>query len=348
MPQSQTTGAHAHAGYDDERHKHGHAHHEQHDHHHHGSSGNLKVAFLLNLAFTIVEVIGGVWTNSIAILSDAVHDLGDTLSIGSAWYFDRISERGRSAKNTYGYRRYSLLGGLITAVVLVMGLSFVLWQAIGRVLSPQPVNARGMMVLAIIGVLFNGAAVLRVRKGSSLTERVVSWHLIEDTLGWCAVLIGAGVMAIWDLPIIDPLLSIGIALFVLWNLFRTLRKFLDIFLQRAPSGFDVERFESATRAIHGVVAVNHTHSWSIDGQSHVLTTHVVLRASATREEILACKAEVRRLLDARTFEHVTIDIALEGEQGADDGHRGAGVRPADAAVHQHHDPGRNRHRRPGG
>lgn len=307
------------------------AHGHDHAHSSHGSSGNLKVAFLLNLAFTIIEVIGGLWTNSIAILSDAVHDLGDTLSLGSAWYFDRLSKQGRSGRNTYGYRRYSLLGGLITAAVLVAGLSFVLWHAIGRLLSPEPVNAPGMMVLAIIGMAFNGAAVLRVRKGSSLTERVVSWHLIEDTLGWCAVLVGAGVMAIWDLPILDPLLSIGISLFVLWNVIRTLRRFLDIFLQRTPPGFDIDKFETAALSIPGVMGIDHTHSWSIDGQSHVLTTHIVVRAGMERDEIRGCKAAVRRLLDARTFEHVTLDVELEGEIGDADSHRGLGV-PAEGAA----------------
>lgn len=324
------------------RHKessHGHAHGAGDAHgHQHGSSSSLKVAFLLNLAFTVIEVIGGLWTNSIAILSDAVHDLGDTLSLGSAWYFDRLSKQGRSSRNTYGYRRYSLLGGLITAGFLVVGLSFVLWQAISRLLSPQEVNAPGMMVLAVIGIAFNGAAVLRVRKGSSLTERVVSWHLIEDTLGWVAVLIGAGIMTVWDLPIIDPLLSIAISLFVLWNVLRTLRKFLDVLLQRTPRGFDTDAFEADVIAVPGVVSVDHTHSWTIDGQSHVLTTHLVLRAGLAREEIQACKAEVRKLLDARTFEHVTIDVALEGEEQGEDAHRGAGASTNLAAhpVHGHH------------
>jgi cobalt-zinc-cadmium efflux system protein len=314
--------------------------HHHHHHHVHGSSGNLRVAFLLNLAFTVIEIIGGLWTNSIAILSDAVHDLGDTLSLGSAWYFDRLSQRGRTPRDTYGYRRYSLLGGLITAGVLVAGLSFVLWQAIGRLFDPQPVNAPGMMLLAVFGIAFNGAAVLRVRRGSSLTERVVSWHLIEDVLGWCAVLVGAGIMAVWDVPIVDPLLSIGISVFVLWNVLRALRSFLDIFLQRTPPGFDIEAFEEATLAIPGVVSVDHTHSWSVDGERHVATTHLVLRAGMTREEIVACKRKVRRLLDARTFEHVTIDVELEGEEDGLDNHRGAGAPREDAPgagrPHGHH------------
>lgn len=142
----------------------------------------------------------------------------------------------------YGYRRYSLLGGLITAVVLIAGLAFILWHAVGRLFSPEPVNAPGMMILALIGVAFNGAAVLKVKKGSSLTEQVVSWHLLEDTLGWVAVLVGAGIMAVWDIPIIDPILSIGISLFVLWNVVRNLRQFFTVFLQLTPKEFDVLLF----------------------------------------------------------------------------------------------------------
>ena len=295
-----------------------------HDHNQHGSSGNLRTAFLLNVAFTIIEIIGGFWTNSIAILSDAVHDLGDSLSLGCAWYFDRVSQRGRSPQNTYGYRRYSLMGGLITAGVLLIGLSFVLWSAIGRLFSPQEVNAPGMMLLAVLGVLFNGAAVLRVRSGSSLTERVVSWHLLEDTLGWVAVLAGAAAMTIWNIPILDPLLSIAIALFVLWNVFRTLRHFLGVFLQRTPPGFDVASFEREACKIPGVLAARHVHSWSIDGESHVLTSHLLMRAGSDREAIVAAKNRVRELLDGKTFEHVTIDVELEGEHDGDAGHRGAG------------------------
>lgn len=281
--------------------------------HSHGSTGNLKTAFFLNLSFTIIEIIGGLWTNSVAILSDAVHDLGDSLSLGLAWYFDRLSQRKGNAKNTYGYRRYSLLGGLITAVVLIAGLAFILWQAINRLFSPEQVNAPGMMILAVIGVLFNGAAVLKVKKGSSLTEKVVSWHLLEDTLGWVAVLIGAGIMSIWDLPIIDPLLSIGISLFVLWNVVRNLRQFFTVFLQRTPRDFDVRQFEHAVLAMPKVTSVHHTHSWSIDGESHVLTTHVVMQLDADRNDILEVKSRVRDMLDKKTFEHVTVDIELEGE-----------------------------------
>lgn len=310
--------------------------HGSHDHGHgHASTGNLRTAFLLNFTFTIIEVIGGLYTNSIAILSDAVHDLGDSISLGLAWYFDRLSRRGSTAKNTYGYRRYSLLGGLITGLVLIVGLGFVLWNAVTRLFSPEPVDAPGMMVLAIIGVIFNGAAVLRVKRGSSLTEQVVSWHLLEDTLGWVAVLIGAGVMTLWDFPIIDPLLSIGISLFVLWNVLRNLRKVFNVFIQKVPEAFDIDTFERAVLAYPKVLSLHHTHSWTVDGEVHVLTTHLVMAREASRDDMIGAKAHVRRLLNERTFEHVTVDVELEGElciigegPGHDNNHAGH--------AHHHH------------
>lgn len=276
------------------------------DHGHaHASTGNLRTAFLLNLGFTVIEVIGGLWTNSVAILSDAVHDLGDSISLGLAWYFDKLSKRGRTAQNTYGYRRYSLLGGLITGVVLITGLGFVLWNAIHRLFAPEAVNAPGMMILAAVGIAFNGAAVLKVRKGKSLTEQVVSWHLLEDTLGWVAVFIGAAAMTMWDVPILDPLLSIGISLFVLWNVLRNLRKVFSVFIQQAPPDFDVDAFEQAVLKNQHVLSMHHTHSWSIDGESHVLTTHLVMRHDATRADIKEAKDEVRRLLDKKICQLVS-------------------------------------------
>lgn len=290
-------------------------HHDGHHHHghSHGSTGNLKVAFFLNLAFTIIEVIGGILTNSIAILSDAVHDLGDSMSLGLAWYFQRLSQRGRTPQDTYGYRRYALLGGLITGLVLVIGLCFVLWNAVDRLLAPEPVNVPGMILLAVIGIFFNGAAVLRVKRGSSLTEKVVTWHLIEDVLGWVAVLIGAVVMTIWDVPVIDPLLSIGISLFIIWNVARNLRQVFNVIIQKVPASFDVEQFEREVLNHPKVVSMHDTHSWSVDGEIHVLTTHLVMQGDTSRDEMIDAKRHVRMLLDEDTFEHVSVDVELEGE-----------------------------------
>ncbi len=222
-----------------------------------------------------------------------------------------MSKRGGTPKDTYGYARYSLLGGLITAVVLVAGIGYILWHAAQRLLDPEEVDTTGMIVLAIVGIIFNGAAVLRVRKGGSLTEKVVSWHLLEDTLGWIAVLIGAVVMRYWDLPWIDPALSIGISLFVLWNVCRNLRKFFDVFMQRTPASFDVEAFETAVKALPDVVDVRDTHSWSIDGESHVLTARVVVPPSTSFETAGAIKARAIELIGDDAFQQITIDVERE-------------------------------------
>lgn len=281
--------------------------------HHHDSGDNLKVAFFLNLGFTIIEIIGGIFTNSIAILSDALHDFGDTASLGLAWYFEKLSGRDRTDQHTYGFKRFRLLGSLVTGFVLIVGLSFVLWNAIGRLVNPESVNAPGMIALAILGILINGAAVLRVKKGSSLTEQVVSWHLLEDTLGWAAVLIGAGIMADWNLPIIDPILSIGISLFILWNVGRNLKKVIRVFLQTTPESFDLTNFENKVCELQGVLSTHHTHSWSLDGETHVLSTHIVMERNTNRPTVLAAKEKVTGLLQNHDFEHVTIEVELEGE-----------------------------------
>lgn len=278
----------------------------------HQSEGNLKTAFFLNLGFTLLEIVGGVWTNSVAIMSDAVHDLGDSLSLGLAWHFDRVSERGRTARLTYGYRRYRLLGGLITGVVLLIGLGFVFWHSVQRLWAPAEVRAPGMILLAVVGIVFNGAAALRLRSGTSLTEKLVGWHLIEDTLGWGAVLVGACVMTIWDVPIVDPILSIGISMVILLNVGRNLKKVASVFLQSVPDGFDVDEFERRACAIPGVASLHHIHSWSIDGESHVFSTHIV-RDGAVRDD-RAIKEKVRGLLNEYGFEHVTLETEGPGEE----------------------------------
>jgi cobalt-zinc-cadmium efflux system protein len=273
--------------------------------HKHESSDNLKIAFFLNFGFTIIEILGGFWTNSIAILTDAIHDSGDSLSLGLAWYFDTLSRRGRTPKHTYGYRRYRLLGGLITGLVLMIGLGFVLYHAIGRLANPQPVRISGMLLLAVFGIFFNGIAVLRMSKGRSLTEKLVNWHLIEDTLGWVGVLIGAAVIAIWNLPIVDPILSIAISLIVLWNVIRNLSKVFSVILQKAPENFDAGEFEKQVSQFEGIESLHHVHCWTIDGESHVLSAHLVI--DDTVQDIPKLKARVRSLLDLESFEHVTLE-----------------------------------------
>ena len=202
-----------------------------HHHHHHNQSGkNLKIAFFLNLGFTILEFFGGIYVNSVAIMSDAVHDLGDSLSLGTAWYLDKKSHKEADDKYSFGYKRFSLLGALINSIVLIGGSIYVISEAIGRLFEPQPSDAQGMIVFAIIGVLVNGYAAWKLSSGNSLNEKTVSWHLMEDVLGWVAVLIVAIVLNFTDNQYLDPALSILITLYILYNVVLRLKETLYIFL----------------------------------------------------------------------------------------------------------------------
>ena len=284
-----------------------------HGHDHGADSRGLGVAFLLNLGFTVFEVIGGLLTNSVAILSDAVHDAGDSLSLGIAWFLQRIAQRESDTNFTYGYGRFAVLGALVTGVLLIAGLLFVLIRAIPRLSNPEEVNGAGMLGIAVVGIVINGIAALRLRHGTSLNERLASWHLLEDVLGWVAVLVGGLVVMIWDFRRIDPILSIVISGFVLWNVFKNLRAVAAVFLQRVPQGFDTAKFISDMKRLPNVQDVHHTHVWTLDGEHHVLTTHVTLEKPVSRESIVDTKQRIRALLQGQPFEHVTIDVEIAGE-----------------------------------
>ncbi len=281
--------------------------------HHHHSGRNLAIAFFLNLAFTILEAIGGLWTNSVAILSDALHDLGDSLALGMAWYLDRKSKAGPSGQYTFGYRRFSLLGALLNSLVLIGGSVFIICEAVGRILEPQSPNAQGMVLFAIIGVAANGYAAWMLSKGKSLNERVVSWHLVEDVLGWVAVLIVAIVLLFRDIPYLDPALSILITLYILYNVVKRLRETLHLFLQGVPEGIQAGEVCRRILAVPHVRSLHHTHVWSLEGEHHVFTSHVRLHDIQTFSQVVEVKTQIKAILKEYPFSHYTIETELEEE-----------------------------------
>lgn len=293
-----------------------HAHqHHHHDHHYgHTDVKNIRAAFFLNLSFTIIELVGGLITNSVAILSDAVHDLGDSFSLGLSWYFQKVAKRPRTKEYTYGYKRFSLLGAVINSVILLVGSILILTHAIPRLFNPQHPDVKGMLLLAVLGVIINGMAVLRLRKGSSINERVVSLHLLEDVLGWLAVLIGAGIMYFVDAPFIDPLLSILISLYILYNVYRNIRQSLRIILQGSPSQLDMEEVKRSLLGIGEVQDVHDLHAWSVDGEYNVMTVHVVLRSALPMEEQHRLKLEIRDKLLSMGVQHCTIEFEVADEE----------------------------------
>ena len=281
--------------------------------HSHSHTENIRTAFFLNLVFTLFEIVGGVYTNSLAILSDALHDLGDSFSLGMSWYLEHHSHKASDDHYSYGYRRFSLLAALINTVILIIGSLFILAEAIPRLLNPQHSNARGMAVLAVIGIAVNGLAVLRVRGSQSLNAQMIAWHLLEDVLGWVAVLIVSISLMVTDIYILDPLLSILISLYVLYNVFKNLRKTMALFLQAVPDAVDLPEVEHALAAIPQVCSVHHTHVWSLDGEHHVLTTHLVVDPDATKDDMIRIKQAAAGITAGMSLEHATIELEFEAD-----------------------------------
>ncbi len=281
--------------------------------HHHDTTENIKVAFFLNLGFTVVEFVGGYLTNSLAIMSDAVHDLGDSISLGLSWYLDRYSQRGNDRRYSYGYRRFSLLAALLNTLVLITGSLIILSEAVPRILDPQPAHAPGMILLAIGGVLVNGLAALRMRRGRSLNAVLVTWHLLEDVVGWFAVLVVGLILLVAEIHVLDPILSALIALWVLYNVAKSLRQTAALFLQSVPEGLEIDAIEAELLSLEKVSSVHHTHVWSLDGEHHVLTTHIVVEADTTREEAIDVKCAAKALSALAECEHATVEIEFPHE-----------------------------------
>lgn len=284
-----------------------------HNHSHNHSEVNVKVAFFLNLAFTIIEIIGGFYTNSLAILSDALHDLGDSLSLGLSWYFQKLSKKGRTEKFSYGYKRFSLLGAIINSIVLVAGSIFILTKAIPELFNPEETNVQGMLYLAILGIVVNGTAVLKLRKGESLNEKVVSLHLLEDVLGWVAVLIGSIIMMYTDAPFIDPLLSVLISLFVLYNVYKNLHNSILVILQGIPEEVALEDIKEKLKDISEIADVHDNHVWSLDGEYNIITIHLQLDKDYKLSEQAIIKLKVKSQLKDESINHITIEFEGQDE-----------------------------------
>ncbi|MBD3383576.1 cation diffusion facilitator family transporter [candidate division KSB1 bacterium] len=284
----------------------------------HQSETNIKWALFLNLAFTLIELAGGLWTQSLAILSDALHDLGDSTALGMAWFMERLSHKQRTNRYSYGYRRFSLLGALINAVILIAGGFVVLSRAVPRLMNPEPTFAPGMLGFAILGVVVNGIMVYRLRRDSSHNSKMVAWHMLEDVLGWTAVLIVSIILLFSDLYILDPVLSVLITSYVLFRVVKRLYTTLALFLQAVPENIDIDAIEKRFKALDHVSSIHHTHIWSLDGEHHVLTTHLVVDENISRDEVIGLKGRVRALTKKMKISHITVEIEYgESECGSE-------------------------------
>ncbi|HCT94029.1 MAG: cobalt transporter [Bacteroidetes bacterium GWE2_39_28] len=289
-----------------------------HDHSHslspiNNSSKNIAYAFVLNISFALIELVGGLLTNSVAILSDAVHDFGDSLSLGVAWYLQKFSQKRGDRFYSYGYKRFSLLGSIFISLVLAIGSVFIIQESVKRIIEPQQAHAPGMIILAVIGIIVNGAAVLRLKHGTSHNEKAVLLHMMEDVLGWIAVFIGAVLMFFFDLPFLDPLMSLIITAWVLWNVYRNLRNTVKIMLQEVPKSINVDELEGRLLSINEIVSLHDLHIWSLDGENHILTLHIVVADETDSLTICNLKERVREITSSSGIDHITIEVERTGE-----------------------------------
>lgn len=267
------------------------------------SEKNILIAFILNISFAIFELIGGFFTNSVAIISDSIHDIGDALSIGVSFFLEKKSKQKPDDKYTYGYVRYSVIGSLITTIILIIGSIFVIYNAINRILNPVEINYNGMIIFAIFGVIINFLAAYFTKEGHSLNQKSVNLHMLEDVLGWVVVLLGAIIMRFTDISIMDPILSILVATFIFKNAISNFKLILDLFLEKTPSNIEIDELKEHIENIKGVKDVHHIHIWSIDGYNNYATMHIV-----TDKKNKNLKEEVKEELKEHGISHTTIEL----------------------------------------
>ena len=269
---------------------------------------NILIAFLLNAFFSLFEFFGGILTGSVAIVSDAVHDVGDAVGIGVSYFLEKKSKKQPDGTHTYGYARYSVVGSVFTTLILLLGSCAVVYNAACRILSPTEIDYGGMILFAVVGVAVNFLAALFTREGDSLNQKAVNLHMLEDVLGWAVVLVGAIVMRFTDFALIDPLISIGVAVFILINAVKNLKEAFDLFLEKTPHGLDVKEIEAHITEIEGVLGAHHLHIWSMDGSHNYATMHVV-----TNGDPHEIKERIRRELREHGIGHATLELETENE-----------------------------------
>lgn len=269
---------------------------------------NILIAFILNLFFSVFELIGGIFTGSVAIVSDSVHDLGDAVSIGLSYFLERKSKKQPDARYTYGYLRFSVLGGIITTLILLFGSVAVIYNAVLRILNPVVINYNGMIILSIIGAVVNFVAAYFTRDGDSINQKAVNLHMLEDMLGWVVVLIGSIVMRFTNFAFIDPLMSIAVAAFILISAIKNLKETLDIFLEKIPDNINIDEIREHILEIDGILDVHHIHIRTIDGHNNYATMHIV-----TNGDTHEIKHKVREELEEHNIAHSTLELETENE-----------------------------------
>lgn len=271
---------------------------------------NILIAFILNVSFSIFELVGGLFTNSVAIISDSIHDLGDAISIGLSYFLEKKSKKKPNDIYTYGYARYSILGAFITTTILTIGSVVVILGAINRIINPESINYNGMIIFALFGVVINFLAAYFTKDGDSINQKSVNLHMLEDVLGWLVVFIGSILIKFTDILILDSLMSIGVAVFILINAFKNFKSILDLFLIKLPKSISIDEIKEHLKQIKGIKEIHHIHIWSIDGNNNYATMHV----KTNDKKLKDLKKKIKEELNEHGINHITIEFEDDDEK----------------------------------
>ncbi len=283
------------------------AHNHSHSHNHNHSEGvsNVTLAFLLNFGFSILELVGGIITGSTAILSDAVHDFGDSIALALSFVFEKVGKRRANEKYTYGYKRISLIGAFINIIVLSVGTIFVFSEALQSLVNPMPVKAEGMLLLSFIGIAINGASVFRMKGSKKILDKTVMMHLMEDLLGWIAVLVVSIVIYFTNWYILDPILSLGICIIIGRNIYVNLKTAILIIMQRVPDEDLYEEIKEHLMEMNEIEKIEKLNMWTMDGEMHVVTASIKTLENTDKNDVLN---KVKEMLNNEGINESTIEV----------------------------------------
>lgn len=295
------------------KHKHTHTHiyKSQRDFSKHDAEKGIKTAFFLNTIFVFVEFFGGLFTNSFAVISDAVHDFGDCIAIACAWFFERRSKKKPDDKYTYGYRRYSLVSAAITSLILVCGSAVVIFGAVERFKEPAEVHGLGMLLLAVLGIIINGVAVIKTSKGKGANEKAIKLHLLEDVLSWVTVLVGGFFVYFLKWNFVDIIISLVIAVYLLVQSIIDLVEVFEILLEKVPEDFSVADYKDALSELPGVSDIHHLHVWTFEGEKIMATVHVRIPESADMQIYKEIKKSIEKLSWELGVDHLTVQLDVD-------------------------------------
>jgi len=279
-----------------------------HFHKENNNQKNILLAFFLNAGFAVVEFVGGYLTNSVAIYSDALHDLGDSMALMFAYIAEKISQKKADRNFTFGYRRFSVLAALINGLILLVGSTFIISEAISRFQNPESIIAEGVIGLAFLGLAVNGFAAYRMSKNSGLNSKMIMYHLLEDILGWCAVLVVSVILLFKPWYFLDSVLSVLIAGIIISGVLKNLLKVSKIFMQTFPDYIDREGLIKELSSLKNVMDVHFVQGWSIDESSFNLTLHVKVPSDLRMSDVDSLRSQMETILKDKNVLYTTIQF----------------------------------------